>query len=79
MLRNTRPFNVFGLPAISLPCGFSRNRLPIGLQIIGAPGAEGTVLSLARAYEKSSNWQSAMSEVNRKKQDPEQKQRPSNH
>jgi aspartyl-tRNA(Asn)/glutamyl-tRNA(Gln) amidotransferase subunit A len=52
MLRNTRPFNVFGLPAISIPCGFSQSGLPIGLQIVGAPGAEGTVLALARAFER---------------------------
>lgn len=56
MLRNTRPFNVFGLPAISVPCGFSKSGLPIGLQIVGAPGGEGTVLALARAYEKHTAW-----------------------
>lgn len=56
MLRNTRPFNVFGLPAISIPCGFSESGLPIGLQITGAPGAEGTVLALARAYEAETDW-----------------------
>lgn len=56
MLRNTRPFNVFGLPAISVPCGFSKSGLPIGMQITGAPGAEGTVLALARAYEAETDW-----------------------
>lgn len=56
MLRNTRPFNVFGLPAISIPCGFSKSGLPIGLQIAGAPGAEGVVLALARAYEGETDW-----------------------
>jgi aspartyl-tRNA(Asn)/glutamyl-tRNA(Gln) amidotransferase subunit A len=56
LLRNTRPFNVYGLPAISIPCGFSATGLPIGLQIAGAPGAEGTVLSLAHAYEKQTDW-----------------------
>src|SRR6185437_7063464 len=56
MLRNTRPFNVFGLPAISVPCGFSKSGLPIGLQIVGPPGADGVVLALARAYEKQSAW-----------------------
>ena len=56
MLRNTRPWNVFGLPAISLPCGFSASGLPIGLQIIGAPGSEGVIMSLARAYEKETEW-----------------------
>ena len=35
LLRNTRPFNVWGLPAISVPCGFTKSGLPIGLQIAG--------------------------------------------
>jgi aspartyl-tRNA(Asn)/glutamyl-tRNA(Gln) amidotransferase subunit A len=56
MLRNTRPFNVLGLPTISIPCGFTASGLPVGLQITGAPGAEGSVLAAARAYEKQSEW-----------------------
>jgi aspartyl-tRNA(Asn)/glutamyl-tRNA(Gln) amidotransferase subunit A len=56
MLRNTRPFNVFGLPSISVPCGFSRKGLPIGMQISGAPGSEGVVMALARLYEKQADW-----------------------
>jgi Asp-tRNA(Asn)/Glu-tRNA(Gln) amidotransferase A subunit family amidase len=56
LLRNTRPFNVYGLPAVSLCCGFSKTGLPIGLQIAGAPGAEGVVLALARLYEKQTEW-----------------------
>lgn len=56
MLRNTRPFNGLGLPAISVPCGFSESGLPIGLQIAGAPGAEGKVLALARAYQNETGW-----------------------
>ena len=56
MLRNTRPFNVYGLPSLSLNCGFSKSGLPIGLQIIGAPGAEGAVLALAHAYQKQTDW-----------------------
>jgi len=56
MLRNTRPWNFFGLPAISIPCGFSASGLPIGLQIIGAPGSEGVVMSLARALEAETDW-----------------------
>ncbi len=56
MLRNTRPFNVYGLPSISLNCGFSKSGLPIGLQIIGAPSAEGSVLALAHAYQKQTEW-----------------------
>jgi Asp-tRNA(Asn)/Glu-tRNA(Gln) amidotransferase A subunit family amidase len=52
LLRNTRPVNVWGLPAISVPCGFTSQGLPIGLQIVGAPGGEGKVLKTAHAYEK---------------------------
>ena len=56
LLRNTRPFNVYGLPSISVNCGFSKSGLPIGLQIIGAPGSEGSVLGLAHAYQKQTDW-----------------------
>ncbi len=56
MLRNTRPFNVWGLPTISVPCGFSKSGLPIGVQIAGAPGAEALVLRLAHAYEGATDW-----------------------
>ena len=56
MLRNTRPFNAFGLPTISVPCGFTRNGLPIGLQITAKSGDEPTVLRLAHAYEQATNW-----------------------
>jgi aspartyl-tRNA(Asn)/glutamyl-tRNA(Gln) amidotransferase subunit A len=55
-LRNTRPFNMLGLPAISVPSGFTRAGLPIGLQITGGPGAEATVLRLAHAYERATDW-----------------------
>jgi aspartyl-tRNA(Asn)/glutamyl-tRNA(Gln) amidotransferase subunit A len=55
-LRNTRPFNILGLPAISIPCGFTRAGLPIGMQISGAPWAEANVLRLAHAYELQTDW-----------------------
>jgi aspartyl-tRNA(Asn)/glutamyl-tRNA(Gln) amidotransferase subunit A len=55
-IRNTSPFNIFGLPSISIPCGFTRSGLPIGLQISGAPFAESTVLALAQAYERATEW-----------------------
>jgi len=53
---NTSPFDVFGLPTISIPCGFSTSGLPIGLQISGAPFAEAMVLALAHAYQQSTDW-----------------------
>jgi aspartyl-tRNA(Asn)/glutamyl-tRNA(Gln) amidotransferase subunit A len=56
LLRNTRPFNVWGLPAISVPCGFTESGLPIGLQIAGPHWREDLVLRLAHAYERATAW-----------------------
>jgi aspartyl-tRNA(Asn)/glutamyl-tRNA(Gln) amidotransferase subunit A len=56
LLRNTRPVNVWGLPAISVPCGFTTAGLPIGLQIIGPHWREDRVLQLAHAYEQATDW-----------------------
>jgi aspartyl-tRNA(Asn)/glutamyl-tRNA(Gln) amidotransferase subunit A len=55
-LRNTRPFNLNGLPAISVPCGFTAAGLPVGLQIVGPPWGEEVVLRLAHAYEQAAGW-----------------------
>jgi aspartyl-tRNA(Asn)/glutamyl-tRNA(Gln) amidotransferase subunit A len=56
LLRNTRPINVWGLPAISVPCGFTESGLPIGLQIIGPHWGEARVLQVANAYEQATAW-----------------------
>ena len=56
LLRNTRPFNVWGLPAISVACGFTRSGLPIGLQIAGPHWGDSLLLSLAHAYEQATDW-----------------------
>ncbi len=56
LLRNTRPVNVWGLPAISVPCGFTEAGLPIGLQIIGPHWGETRILQLAHAYEQATAW-----------------------
>jgi aspartyl-tRNA(Asn)/glutamyl-tRNA(Gln) amidotransferase subunit A len=53
-IRLADPFNLTGLPAISVPCGFSTDRLPIGLQIAAA--TEATVLQVAQAYESATDW-----------------------
>ena len=50
---NTFFANYYGLPAISVPCGFDVNGLPLGLQIVGKPWDEATVLSLAYQYQKA--------------------------
>ena len=55
-LRNTRPFNAYGVPAISLPCGFTNSGLPIGLQIAGPNFGETSLLSFAYAYEQATPW-----------------------
>src|SRR6266496_1475733 len=52
LLRNTRPVNVWGLPAISVPCGFTSAGLPIGLQIVGPHLGDVKVLQAAYAYEQ---------------------------
>lgn len=53
---NTAPFDSFGVPAISLPCGFSKDGLPIGMMIAGPHFSEGKVLALAYAYQQATDW-----------------------
>lgn len=48
--------NLYGGPAVSLPCGFSDEGLPVGFQLIGKPGDDATVLRAARLYEQASPW-----------------------
>ena len=54
--RFTSPINLTGLPAISVPCGFSALGLPIGVQLVGRAFDEATLLALAHAYEASTEW-----------------------
>jgi aspartyl-tRNA(Asn)/glutamyl-tRNA(Gln) amidotransferase subunit A len=56
MIRCTAPFNATGLPALSLPCGFTRAGLPVGLQLAGRPFDEVTVLRAGHAYEQATGW-----------------------
>jgi aspartyl-tRNA(Asn)/glutamyl-tRNA(Gln) amidotransferase subunit A len=56
LTRFTAPFNLTGLPAISVPCGFTQGGLPIGLQIIARAWAESKVLNAGYAYEQSTEW-----------------------
>ena len=55
-LVNTAAFDIYGLPTISVPCGFTASGLPIGLQISGNHFSESTVLALAHAYEQATEW-----------------------
>lgn len=56
LLQCTRPFNLSGLPAIAVPCGFTREGLPISLQLAGRAFDEATVLRAAHAYEQATEW-----------------------
>lgn len=53
---NTSAFNHFGVPAVTVPCGFSKEGLPIGLQIAGAAFHEPVILQVAFAYQQSTDW-----------------------
>lgn len=53
---NTAPFNHFGTPAMTVPCGFSKDGLPVGLQIVGPAYGEPVVLSAAYAYQQATDW-----------------------
>jgi aspartyl-tRNA(Asn)/glutamyl-tRNA(Gln) amidotransferase subunit A len=53
---NTAPFDVYGIPALTLPCGFSKSGLPVGLMIAGPHFAEGKVLALAYAFQQATDW-----------------------
>ena len=48
--------NLAGVPALSLPCGFSRSGLPIGMQLLAAPFQEDVLLRIAYAYEQATEW-----------------------
>jgi aspartyl-tRNA(Asn)/glutamyl-tRNA(Gln) amidotransferase subunit A len=50
------PFNFTGQPAITVPCGFTKSGLPVGLQIIGRRHADGAVLRAAAAFEAARPW-----------------------
>jgi aspartyl-tRNA(Asn)/glutamyl-tRNA(Gln) amidotransferase subunit A len=56
LTRYTAPFNLTGLPAISLPCGFNDQNLPIGLQIVARTWSEAKLLRAAYAYQQATGW-----------------------
>ena len=54
--RLTRPWNALGLPALSVPCGFATDGRPVGLQLVGRPFDEATLLRVADAYQRGTDW-----------------------
>jgi aspartyl-tRNA(Asn)/glutamyl-tRNA(Gln) amidotransferase subunit A len=52
----TWPMNYLGLPGLSVPCGFSKDGLPVGFQLVGRPFAEAVLLGIAQAYERETHW-----------------------
>lgn len=54
--RLTRPFNGYGLPALSVPCGFTASGLPMAFQAVGRPFDEGLLLRLGHAYQEAAGW-----------------------
>jgi aspartyl-tRNA(Asn)/glutamyl-tRNA(Gln) amidotransferase subunit A len=54
--RLTNPFNMSGMPAVTVPCGFSAAGLPLGLQFAGRWFDDGLVLAAAHAYERATGW-----------------------
>jgi aspartyl-tRNA(Asn)/glutamyl-tRNA(Gln) amidotransferase subunit A len=56
LTRLTYGWSLAGLPALAVPCGFSRERLPIGMQLAARPWAEASLLKLGAAYQRATNW-----------------------
>jgi aspartyl-tRNA(Asn)/glutamyl-tRNA(Gln) amidotransferase subunit A len=63
LTRFTAPFNLTGLPAISLPCGFTKQGLPIGMQLVTKHWAEARILMAAHAYEQATEWHKRVPEL----------------
>ncbi len=67
---NTRSLDDYGLPTITVPCGFSKAGLPVGLQISGPNLAEVNVLALAHAYQQATDWHKRRPPLSRRYQSP---------
>ena len=56
LIHYSGPFNLTGFPAVSVPCGFTANGLPVGMQLVAKPWQEGPLLAAAHAYEQVTDW-----------------------
>ncbi len=56
LINFTGPFDLTGLPAVSVPCGFTAGNLPVGMQLVGRPYDEANLLAVAHAYEQANRW-----------------------
>lgn len=65
LTRFTRPVNYLGLPAASIPAGFTKAGLPVGLQLIGRPFAEATVLTMGAAFQRETDFHTKLPELSR--------------
>ena len=54
--RLTRWVNYLGVPSLSVPCGFDSRGLPMGMQLVGRPFSEGTLLAIGHAYQRATDW-----------------------
>jgi len=63
LTRFTAPFNLAGLPALSVPCGFTKEGLPIGMQIVSRAWSEAKVLNAGYAYEQATEWHKQQSKI----------------
>ncbi len=59
MIRCTRPISYLGLPALSVPCGFSADGMPLGFQLVGPPFSEALLLRAGHAYQQATDWHEA--------------------
>ncbi|MBU4305122.1 MAG: Asp-tRNA(Asn)/Glu-tRNA(Gln) amidotransferase subunit GatA [Candidatus Omnitrophica bacterium] len=59
----TIPANLAGIPALSIPCGFTKENLPVGLQLLGKPFDEALLLKVGHAYQQQTNWHKQMPEM----------------
>ena len=60
LTRFTRPVNYLGVPALAIPCGFSRSGLPIGMQLIGGSFEEATLLRIGAAFQRATDFHNKM-------------------